>query len=295
MKGIIMAEISVIIPVYNRENTILEAISSVIEQDFQDFEVVVVDDGSIDNTLHIVESIQDKRIKVFQLSHNMGAQAARNFGIKTATSPWITFLDSDDIYLPNSLSLRLKKANSMGINVVHSECLVLNATSVKPKRFNTLPLEGNVYKQLLQRPGPTFPGLFVHRNALTEIGYLDESIRAYQEWDTSIRLAKTYKFGFVKEPCFIYRLGSKNSISKNSINSAQSYLQIINKHMDEIINQNGHKALSDHYSSIAMIYYHGSNFTEAIEWMGRSIELDKNNIKKISYQLIFHFMNRFRK
>lgn len=99
-----MPRIAVIIPAYNRASVIARAIDSVVAQDFEDFELIVVDDGSTDDTAEVVRSFGDPRRKLVELGHNRGSNAARNAGIHEASAPLLAFLDSDDAYLPHKLS-----------------------------------------------------------------------------------------------------------------------------------------------------------------------------------------------
>jgi glycosyltransferase involved in cell wall biosynthesis len=97
--------ISIIIPTYNRGYIIEEAIKSIINQTFQNWELIIVDDGSIDNTEELIKKYESKKIKYFKLSKNSGVNFARNFGIKKASGAWISLLDSDDSYKKNALSI----------------------------------------------------------------------------------------------------------------------------------------------------------------------------------------------
>lgn len=94
---------SVIIPTYNRSTEVIQAIHSVLNQNYTDFEILVVDDGSSDNTVSRITEITDPRIKLFAIPHS-GRSVARNYGLKRATGKWICFLDSDDEYLPGILA-----------------------------------------------------------------------------------------------------------------------------------------------------------------------------------------------
>jgi glycosyltransferase involved in cell wall biosynthesis len=239
--------ITVVIPAYNRARVIKNAINSVLSQTYQNFEIVVVDDGSTDQTEQIINNKKnrDSRIRYIKHSINQGAQAARNTGIKNACGEWITFLDSDDCLIPNSLEVRLKKAIDQKINVIHSECYVIRNNN-QPILFGVPPLQGNIYYQLLCSPGPVFPALLIAKEALKKIDYLDEKIIAYQEWDTVIRLAKFYEFGFVEIPTFTYDCRGQDTISKNLQRGVVGYKQIINKHKKEIFKIGGIKAISQH-------------------------------------------------
>ena len=102
--------VSVVIPTYNRADLILRAIASVCSQSYQNFEIIVVDDNSQDNTAEVVRELaeRDSRISYYPHSNNLGGSAARNTGIKKTTGKYIAFLDSDDVWLPQKLELQLK-------------------------------------------------------------------------------------------------------------------------------------------------------------------------------------------
>ena len=247
--------ITVIIPAYNRAMVIKSAIDSVLNQTYQNFEIIVVNDGSKDNTSDvIIETLQkDSRIVYIEHTTNLGSQKARNSGIKSAKGEWITFLDSDDQLMPDSLEKRLKLAIKEQVKVVHSECYVIRNDN-QLNLFGVPALYGNIYKQLLISPAPVFPALFVSKDDFDKINYLDENIIAYQEWDTSIRLAKFYPFGFVHDPTFTYDCRGQDTISKNLLRSANGYKQIIDKHWKDIIKYAGIGAISQHYLNLSRQY-----------------------------------------
>lgn len=265
-----MPEVSVIIPVHNREGLISRAVQSILDQTFQDFEIVIVDDHSTDKTRDEIRKIKDARIRVFSHEQNRGAQAARNTGIEKSRGRWITFLDSDDLYLVNSIEIRLKCAKEQGVNAVHSEGLVLNIGEKLPKLRRIPKMQGNIYKELLRCPGPAFPTLLISRDTLKSIGKLNESLPAYQEWDTCLRLAKNNSFGFVESPTFLYNRQGAISISKNAGKSADGYIQIFNDYKDEIIKNCGKEALGSHSLRISYFLMRAGRNKEAREWYWRS-------------------------
>lgn len=265
-----MPEVSVIIPVHNREGLISKAIRSVLDQTFQDFEIVIVDDRSTDKTTEEIRKIQDDRIRLFLHDQNRGAQAARNTGIEKSRGRWITFLDSDDLYLVNSIELRLSCAKERGVNAVHSEGLVLDSGDIKPKLRRIPKIEGNIYKELLRRPGPVFQTLLVSREILKSTGKLDETLPAYQEWETYLRLAKNNEFGFVETPTYLYNRQGSVSISKNAEKSVDGYIQIFNEYEEEIIKNCGKKALGSHSLRISYFLMRAGRKKEARKWYKRA-------------------------
>lgn len=263
------APVSVVIPVRNRETRVLNAIRSVIAQTLPPREIIVVDDGSTDRTADVVLSHSGSAValKLIRLPATRGAQAARNAGILAASAKWIAFLDSDDEWLPESLRLRLSTAEESEADVVHSECLVRRPGTEEPVPFNVPPLSGDVYRDLLRRPGPMFQGMLVKGSVLEAIGGLDERLIAFQEWDTSIRLARLATFAFVAEPTFVYDCTQADSISKNFRRSADGYRMVVAKHRWAILTRLGPKALSDHWTSLAGLYIEAGDARRTRFWL----------------------------
>jgi glycosyltransferase involved in cell wall biosynthesis len=243
--------VSVIIPTRNRRHTLEAAVRSVQGQTVGDLEVIVADDASDDGTEELVGSLAalDPRVKYLRGDSRRGAQAARNMGIQAAKGAWIGFLDSDDVYLPESLARRLAYASGR-VSVVHSECLArLPDRTSRP--FGVPPMAGDARAALLVRPGPVFPALLVKSDTLRSIGQLDESLMAYQEWDTSIRLAAVAEFAFVSEPTFVYNVGTPGSISSDLIRSAQGYECVVRKHWRAMLTVGGPELLARHMREAA--------------------------------------------
>ncbi len=246
--------VSKVEPAFNRGFIIGRALESLLAQTYQDWEALIVNDGSTDDTSEVVKEYRtrDTRISLIEHDRQRGAQAARNTALRQARGKWIAFLDSDDQWLAHSLEARLRVAGKS--RVVHSECYVLDGEKTR-RLFGVPPLRGQVYRDLLRRPGPVFPALLMPREALLQLGYLDESIAAYQEWDTAIRLARYFPFEFVIEPTFIYDCRHGNTISKNPLAEALGYEQIIDKHRWPILRYLGPKALAHHYQQAAFFYH----------------------------------------
>jgi glycosyltransferase involved in cell wall biosynthesis len=256
--------VTVVIPAYNRVATIGAALESVRTQSYPRWEVVVVDDGSQDGTAGLVEerAKQDARIRLIREARNRGAQGARNIGIRAARGEWICFLDSDDQYLPDSIERRLRVAKEANLSVVHSECYV-REYAAEPRLYNVSPVRGPSYRRLLVGEGPVFPAFFITREALERIGYLDENILAFQEWDTAIRLAKHYDFGFEPKPTFIYDCRGSDMMSKDLLRGARGYLQILHKHFVAMLRYGGPTVIASHYQTAARWYRNGGDLAAA--------------------------------
>jgi glycosyltransferase involved in cell wall biosynthesis len=244
--------VSVVIPSFNRSARLERAIDSVLAQTYRRLEVLVVDDGSTDDSWDLVTRLSAKEPRIHVLRHhaNRGAQAARNTGITAAKGDWVAFLDSDDRYLPDSIERRLETALRTGTSLVHSECLVERADGVM-EPFGIPPMTGDIRAAVLSTPGPVFQALLVRARCLSAIGGLDESIVAYQEWDTAIRLSFVSRFSFVSAPTFVYNTTSADGLSRNRDLSATGYEQVLLKHARQILRMGGPALVAKHLRETA--------------------------------------------
>jgi len=277
-------EISVIIPTHNRANTIVACVESVLSQSYPLNEIIIVDDNSSDDTIQRLNRFKDEII-ILQTKSRSGAQTARNIGIKTTKSDWVSFLDSDDEWLPNKLEKQIFALKNVAYNpmtVVHGDCYKRDINSDKKSHWQLDKIDGkDVYKQLLSKSGTFFPSIFTSKQALDKIGLLDENIPSYHEWDTAIRLAKYCRFIHIQEPLFIYNI-HENSISKNSDTSVEGYQYIINKFKNEIKLLCGEEVFINHLIMNSVLAFNNNK-----NKMGRSIlkEVPNNFFKKIFLQL----------
>jgi glycosyltransferase involved in cell wall biosynthesis len=233
---------------------------SVQAQTYQNWEAIVADDGSRDSTPEVVEQLarEDGRIRLVRQDRNRGAQAARNAGIHAAKGEWIAFLDSDDQYLPHSLEVRLKFVTKEGAEVIHSDCYIIDVDGSR-RLYDRRPIAGYAYTRLLKGEGPMFQGLLVSKKALAQINYLDENIVAFQEWETSIRLAKHYPLAYVPEPTFSWDCRNSDTISKDLRRNGRGYEQVVRKHSLAIVRHAGPRMLAEHYRRIADWYRRGGD------------------------------------
>jgi glycosyltransferase involved in cell wall biosynthesis len=245
------ALVTVVVPTFNRARTIEAALESIQRQTCTLWEAIVVDDGSHDSGPDRVARLarKDSRIKLIRNGHNRGAQAARNAGIDAARTEWIAFLDSDDEWMPQSLELRLDAARKNQLRVVHTDAYVIRENGDKSLR-GVPAMKGRIYGELLKGPGPMFQGLLVAKEAFAKIGGLDESIEAMQEWETAIRLAKHYPFGFLATPTFTWDCRGTDTITKNRRRDAIGYEQVVRKHFFSML-RTGPDTLFRHYRTLS--------------------------------------------
>lgn len=263
--------VTAIVPVRNRADLLPRAVHSILNQSQGVLEAIVVDDGSTDDTWVVATTLAsaDSRVVPLRNQGRTGAQGARNTGIRAARGEWVAFLDSDDYWLPESVKARVTTAAARQVEVVHSNCLVNHPG--QPAAPWVLPgLSGNVRQALLGTPSIVFPGLLVTRHALETIGLLDETIVAYQEWDTAIRLAERFDFAFVEEPTFVWDRTCAGTISEDRSRDAAGYAQVVDKHSKRILEVLGSQGLAKHYVLLTGMFSRAGNL-HGVHWSVRRL------------------------
>jgi glycosyltransferase involved in cell wall biosynthesis len=253
---------SVIIPAYNREKTIGRAIDSVLAQSFTDFELIVVNDGSIDGTAEIVRSIEDDRIYLISYEKNKGAVHAFNTGIAAARGTYISFLGSDDAWLPLMLERQYAKyISDPEIGCVYA-CGVINALDGTKFPWYEGTLEGYIYKEVLEL-GYLGGGaaMSAKKICLEEICPLDGIFSAgCNDQEIGFQLAKRFKIGLIPEVLVNVYLDAGNQISNRF---KKGWLYLFLKHSDDIVEYCGAKVLARHFLKASSYLLNESNYNLA--------------------------------
>lgn len=200
-----MPAISVILPTYNRSQTLARAIQSVLHQTFADFELIVVDDASTDDTPALMKTINDPRLRYLQLEKNRGAAGARNAGIAQARAQWVAFQDSDDEWIPTKLAQQFAVARDAPAEVG----LVLAGyfAQVGQRRVHVQPQStlsgGNPIIDLLDGWPIITPTWLVRRGLLQELNGFDESWPCFEDWDLVFRIAGRCRVLAVSGPVLV--------------------------------------------------------------------------------------------
>ncbi len=285
--------ISVVIPSYNRSEFIDRAVRSVLSQTFENLEVLVVDDGSTDDTLLTLQQLQWKnsRLKVIQHKSNLGAQAARNTGIRASRAPYVAFLDSDDEWLPDKLEkqIALLHFSNDGAGVVYTGFTKVYEDN-RPVAVQIPRSRGDIYKIALREWIAGMNTLVVRKDILYQAGLMDERIRSYQEWDLCIRLAKVSRFDFINEPLAVYNIHNKPTISNDLMLDALGYLDVITFHRDEIIQQLGKSAFIRHLLSASLRFAQANDFKTARKLLSDSFKLSSFDqiLRLTAYWILLH-------
>lgn len=240
-------DISVVIPVRNRARLLPACLESVLAQTYAPNEIIIVDDGSEDQTFDVAMMYASRGVTCIRIENSVGAQSARNIGIQQARNDWIAFQDSDDLWLPEKLEYQVAALNaleSMSSFVVHCNGLMKTDENKRIEKIPMMTFSGNCHAQLLLYPGPMFQGLLVHKSRLLEIGLLDEQCPAYQEWDTFIRLARVAELIHIETPLFQWVWHNDVTISKNLSRDFLGFQYVIEKHRNEIMKVHGRRTWS---------------------------------------------------
>jgi glycosyltransferase involved in cell wall biosynthesis len=236
-----MARVTVIIPTYDYARFLGECIQSVLDQTFQDFEIIVVDDGSSDNTREVVSSFKDTRIRYIYQDH-CGVSAAQNTALRVASGEYITGLSGDDVYLPQNLEAKIKLLDSRpDIGLVCSDAYIFNDNTGAiigrlwrdPKGFHP----GFDPAKAAREPLKSFIqwGFFImlqaamtRRQVFDIVGYFDETIPTHEDWDLVLRIVRRFPIEIIDMPLVKLRRHSANL----SINQEKMYsgaMAVVNK------------------------------------------------------------------
>ncbi len=211
-------QVSVVIATYNRAHLICQAIESIFKQTINDFEIIVVDDGSSDETAHVLAQFSN-RIRVIR-QPNRGRSAARNTGVKASQGEIIAFLDSDDLWLPTKLEKQLTKfqdSPEFGVVQTLSSLIDIDGQLLKwPSRarrrlYQRALRHGYTYEAMSRECIMFLSTVAVRRECWVRIGPMDENIPAFEDWDWYLRAARVTKIATVPESLVLYRAHSENT------------------------------------------------------------------------------------
>jgi glycosyltransferase involved in cell wall biosynthesis len=198
-----MPKVSVIIPTHNRVEMLQAAISSVLKQTFQDFEIVVIDDASTDNTGEIVHAINNNKIKYIRHQTNRREAGARNTGVQNSGGKYIAFLDDDDSWLSTKLEIQVNLLDTgpAKVGLVYSSYLKVDAQTGKALGRWVAEKRGNVWRSLSEKNWIGVPSTVVlRRECFDTVGLFDDQVAFGLDYDMWVRVARFYKFECIKEP-----------------------------------------------------------------------------------------------
>lgn len=213
--------VSIIIPMYNRAHTISDAVNSVMAQTYDNYEVILVDDGSTDNTKEIITRDFDAVTYIYQ--ENCGPSVARNTGIKHAKGELIAFLDSDDAWLPFKLEKQLQcLAEQPDLGMIGTDYFNCDENLGNPIRQAHLKFARTEREEILIRNLWPTPSLLIRRSCFDAVGLFNEEMRFAEDWDMWIRIAQSYPVATINEPLVLIRK-HRQSLAGSVGNSDYNY------------------------------------------------------------------------
>jgi glycosyltransferase involved in cell wall biosynthesis len=275
-----MPTVSIIIPTHNRAKLVQEALRSVLGQTFQDYEVIIVDDGSSDNTRQVIKEFtqHDKRMHYFCQS-NRGPSAARNRGIRASKGQYIAFLDDDDMWLPEKLEkqMRLILADD-NVSVAHCDFRFVDEHgNLTPMRWRRAPRRGTLYEDLMYDNviAGSASAVLVRRQVLMDVGSFDEHLQACEDQDLWRRIALAHGFGYLDEVLVHVRWHAGN-IQKNGelmATSKERYLKKLRAELPQHLQYRLSDVAYHTYASIALFYVHQNRYDLAMPFIVRIARL----------------------
>ncbi|NEQ31907.1 MAG: glycosyltransferase [Leptolyngbya sp. SIO4C5] len=229
-----MPLVSVIVPVHNGAKTVRASLESVLRQTLTDFELIVIDDGSTDETLAVISELRDERLKLFSYP-NAGVAASRNRGVSHSSGAYLSFLDADDLWVADKLAAQLTalQANPQAA-IAYSWTNYIDQADRLIDRDRRVTLSGDVYAQLLvQNFLESGSNVMIRRQAFLAVGGFDESLHGPEDWDLLIRLAARYPFVAVAQLGILYRICGSSSVSANLPRQEAQTLRVINRSFEQ--------------------------------------------------------------
>src|ERR1019366_1373448 len=250
---------SIVIPTYNHAHLINKCIDSILAQTFTDFEIIVVNNFSKDDTIERVEAYKDKRIKLINFQNNGIIAASRNTGIKNSIGDWICFLDSDDWWYPNKLEICNKYTSHYNVIYHTLEQYTIKGKVLFMGKINSRQLKGDIFSDLVINGNAICnSSVVVKKDLLIKIGGISEEkeLVAVEDYDCWIRIAQIdKKFKYVNKCLGAYWIG--NNMSTASEKSFQVEQFVTNKYID-LLNEH------DKFQSLCFLSYKFGRFYQKL-------------------------------
>ncbi len=278
--------VSVVIPTYNRAHLLGRAIQSVLDQTYRDFELIVVDDGSTDNTEEVVEGLSDERVKYIRHEKNKGGAAARNTGIKAAKGQYIAFQDSDDEWLPEKLEKQMKvfETAPTEVGVVYTDMQRINKNG-KPEYWHSPRVTNgsliNPKTSDYQVMGLGIQSTLIRKDCFDKVGLFDEKFPRFIDLELFIRLSKHCHFHHIEESLVKYHATEGISSSREALFTARKLL--LERYFEDV--GGNRKFLADQYFSMGMSLCSDGELTQGRKHLMKAARIYPINVKYLGAAL----------
>lgn len=221
--------VSVVIPAYNVEKFIRETVMSALAQSYQNVEVIVVNDGSTDDTQAILASIKDSRLKVLN-TKNSGVSAARNLGIEQSAGEWVAFLDGDDLWITEKLEKQMSFV-SEDVAWSHTDSIFVGKNQVGTVCASDLSemAQGEAFDKLLICNTITTSTVIAKKSLLMRAGLFRTDLASLEDWDLWLKMARLEPIGFLKESLTKYLVHDNSATRKDLSLTLRDHMQFIQR------------------------------------------------------------------
>jgi glycosyltransferase involved in cell wall biosynthesis len=264
-------KVSVVIPTHNRAQFLKAAIASVLNQTYQDFEIVVVDDASSDDTQKVVSLCRDERIKYIRHEVNKGDAGSRNTGIVHSHGDYVAFLDDDDEWLPEKLKMQVDLLESSPAQVggIYTGSLSLDTRSGKILNVNIPPRKRHLFEDIFVNNFIATSCILLRRECIERVGLFDERIPFCSDYDMWIRIAEQFHFDCVAEPLVIYHVHDYK-LSTNLTSVLKGHEIIIEKYNSRFaVNR---RNLGRLYSTVGILYFLNGNIEKSRQALFQAVK-----------------------
>ncbi|HRI05640.1 MAG TPA: glycosyltransferase family A protein [Candidatus Dojkabacteria bacterium] len=283
--------ITVVIPVYNGAETIQRAILSTLSQDYPNYEVLAVNDGSTDKTLEILKQIDSSRFRYISLDKNGGRSEARNTGVKNARGEYIAFLDADDAWMPNHLTSAIHHLSNRDSNwkATITSHLFFNGKKWK-KIIHTK--EGDLFKDILMVNVSLGAGstLVIEKSIFDEIGYFKKGLSRNEDLEFMLRYLLKYKLGATSEISVKVHGHSSKPIGEEYLKAKKEYFKVFDEQIRSLPVKTQNKVYARQWLQVARAYSIEGNLKETINYLKISL---KSSLLFSKYIPIFPFEGYF--
>lgn len=284
--------ISVIMPVYNRESLVSKSITSVIDQTYTNWELIIVDDGSTDGTIDAIKKIDDKRIRLIQINHCGHINHVMNTGVKNCTGNWLAFLDSDDLWLPEKLESQLIILKKEKTKWIYSnyEFIDENENKIHRQNFKFIPFSGQILNELIMtKTSVTICSIMIEKKFFNEIGGFSERNDIRGDYEFTLRAALHTPVSVVPNTLVQVREHSGRVTKSRTYpheRTARTYQAFIKQKPGKEFEKLARKRLAQLLSEASVYRFRNKNYGKAISqliqslWLGDDIRHWLSAIKK---------------
>lgn len=299
--------VSVVIPTHNRGDLITETIESVLTQSYGNIEIIVVDNGSTDDTEEVIKKINAANLQYIKQENSGGPAGPRNTGVRMSRGEYVAFLDSDDIWLGDKIKRQVEIFEKMPeVGLVFCQCRFFGKQYREKTIYPAKGYSGYVFDEIIKGNFVPTVSVICRRTALMETGAFDESIklRAFEDYELWMRLAYKYHFYFINEPLCLFRMHAQNILGtdnlKSHLGAFRALCSAVNKidfSEDQLKRAAGH-----HYLTTAMAWLEVHNFKNFEQCLGRSLSFECDPLallisglnKLIGNESLFNLYSKYR-